>query len=129
MKKLLLFLLFFSFFIYPQKIFAQQEFATDVDQLVEINPNSEARVINTITIENLTSQIHATSYIFNVGEQEPIDLESYENENPLNVTKKNENGKFVIRIDFTNFSPGIGKKKEFKLIYKINDIVIKTGDV
>lgn len=130
-KKLLLFLfsciVLNSIFIIPT--YAEGEFKTDVEVSYKVEESGIATVTNTITLENLLSDLYATSYTLMLDNIEPANLSAIETGKKLPFEVKKEGTKTDIIISFPDSIVGKGAKRIFKVSYSDATIAQRTGEV
>ena len=124
---------FFIFFLLlttqVTKVNAQEEFSTKATAIYKVNENGVTNVTHTITIENLYSNLYATSYslaLTNIKAQNP---KATENGKGLVVSTKDEEDKTEITINFNEPIVGKGKTRVFEFTFDENSFATKEGVV
>lgn len=120
-------LIFSSFFIVPTH--AEGEFKTDVDVVYKVQESGITTITNNITLENLLSEVYATSYSLILDNIKPVNLTATQNGKKLPFAVKNEGTKTNISINFQDSVVGKGQKRIFSLAYDDATIAQRTGEV
>src|SRR3990170_3733558 len=123
-----IFLLSFLFFI-PKAIFAAGEFSTDVAVEYKVEETGTTLVTHTITIENLFSNLYATSYTLALDNIEPQNVRVFEGAKNLNFNLKTDGSKTSIAIEFAEAMVGKGKTRTFNILFEESDFAVRTGEV
>ena len=123
-----IFLLSFLFFI-PKAIFAAGEFSTDVAVEYKVEETGTTLVTHTITIENLFSNLYATSYTLALDNIEPQNVRVFEGAKNLNFNLKTDGSKTSIAIEFAEAMVGKGKTRTFNVLFEESDFAVRTGEV
>ena len=130
-RKLLLFLssfsLLFLFFISPT--LAEGEFRTDVNVEYKIQHSGITTVSNTITLQNLFSDLYATSYTLVLDNIKAINVKASQTSKSLPIELKEEGSKTSIIVSFPDSMVGRGNKRTFNVSYDDATIAAKTGEV
>ena len=94
MKKILVFILFFSFlFLFPQKIFAASNFSTDYNVTYTVKENAQTHVNLNVILTNLTDKYYASSYDIQAGFSDIENPQAFDEEGTiLPEIIKNEKG-------------------------------------
>ena len=129
LKKFFLFLTFLLLFALPKNTLAAGEFETDVDGLYKVEESGVTSVTHTITLENLFSNLYATSYSLVLDNIDPQNTSVVEGGKTLNFTQTKEGDKTSLTINFSDALVGKGKKRTFSLIFAESGFAIRTGEV
>ena len=118
-RKFLVFLFFCivlnSVFIIPT--YAEGEFRTGVEVTYKVQESGITTVTNKITLENLFTEVYATSYSLILDNIKPANLTAFQEEKKLPIEIKTEGSKTSIVISFPDSLVGKGKKREFSVSY------------
>ena len=129
-KKILIVFFFLSFFLLSLKqVYGQSQFLTDVYTQYEISESGRTRVINTITIQNATSQWEASSYILNLTGIVPMGAHAYSESKPLKLTEEKQDGTTKLQVTFDEPVPGLGRTREFVIEYENEEFAVRSGEV
>jgi len=131
MKRFFLFIFFWLivFFSFPTNIFAEEEFVTDVDVEFYVLDSGITQVIHDITVENVFTNIYATSFNLTLENINPTNVTAiYEGKNLTPIVKKRDKNT-DITVNFNDAVVGKGKKRDFKIIYENVSFAQKTGEV
>lgn len=130
-KKFLLFLfsciVLSSVFIVPAN--AEGEFKTDVDVTYKVQESGITSVTNNITLENLFTNLYATSYTLILDNIKPTNLIASQGGKNLPFEVKTEGSKTNIVISFPDSLVGKGNKRVFSVSYDDPTIAQRTGEV
>lgn len=130
-RKFLVFLFFCivlnSVFIIPT--YAEGEFRTGVEVTYKVQESGITTVTNKITLENLFTEVYATSYSLILDNIKPANLTAFQEEKKLPIEIKTEGSKTSIVISFPDSLVGKGKKREFSVSYDDSSIAQRTGEV
>ena len=130
-RKFLLF--FFSFLIlnsfFIVTVYAEGEFKTDVDVIYKVQESGITTITNNITLENLFSEIYATSYTLVLDNIKPANLIATQNGKKIPFKINTEGTKTNIAINFPDNVVGKGQKRIFSLVYDDSTIAQRTGEV
>lgn len=130
MKKYLLsIIIFLIFFIFPSVLNAENEFLTDIDVEYFVHDNGVTRVTHNVTIENLFTNIYATSYNFTLENINPLNVRATYQNKEITPFVKNRDKNIDITINFDDSVVGKGKKREFQIIYENPSFAQRTGEV
>ena len=130
-KKLLLFfsfLAFFLIFLVPPTL-AEGEFKTDVNVEYKIQQSGITTVSNTITLQNLFSDLYATSYTLVLDNIKAINVKASQMSKSLPIELNEEGSKTSIVVSFPDSMVGRGNKRTFNVSYDDATIAAKTGEV
>lgn len=129
LKKLLFFLSLFFFLIFPKNSFAADEFSTDVSVSYNVQESGLTEVVHTITLENLYSNLYATSYTLVLDNIEPKNISVHEDGKNLTFADKKEGSKTSLTINFPNALVGKGEKRTFSIRFEEAGFALRTGEV
>ncbi len=132
MFKKVLFFLFFciilnSLFTIPA--YAEGEFKTDVDVTYQVQETGVTTVTNQITLENLFTNLYATSYTLVLDNIKPSNLTASQDGKTLPFQISTEGTKTMIVVSFTDSLVGKGNKRVFSVAYDDPTIAQRTGEV
>jgi len=119
-----LFLLFL-----PTRVFAQEEFLTDISVEYRIQENGTAIVTHQITLENVFSNLYATSYGLVLNNIKTQDLKAYKDGQSLRFEKKEEGEVTKITVFFAEPVVGKGKTQTFNVSFSNPNFATRTGEV
>ena len=128
-KFLLLILVPISYCLMPSFVYAEGEFKTEISVHYNIQETGIARVENTITLENVFSDIYATSYTLTLDNIKPLNVSATQNKSNLPVTTKEDGEKMMIVVNFPDALVGKGKSRVFNVGYDDPGIAVRTGEV
>lgn len=129
LKKLLLSFVALLFFLFPKISLAQSEFATDVSVTYNVQESGITQVTHTISLENLFSDLYATSYTFVLDNIEPSSISVFEGTKALPFTEKKEGDKTSITVSFPDALVGKGKVRNFSVVFQESGFAVRTGEV
>ena len=135
MIRKVLFFLFFSVLILnlanweAKIIFAQKEFATDVSVFYKFEDSGMAEVTHKISLENLFSNMYATSYSLVLDNVEPLNVIAKEGEKNLKLSSKKDGSKTILEVNFEDIVVGKSKTRNFEISFQNSSFAQKTGEV
>jgi len=117
-------------FITP-KVCADEQFETSYDITYEVSENGITTVTQNIKIENMEDDILATTYSVTVKQMEIFEVYGKDTAGELEIDIKRDSEKdSVILSTLLNEKViGKGRKNEFTIIYKTNDLANKVGNI
>ncbi|MBN1168383.1 transglutaminase domain-containing protein [Candidatus Woesebacteria bacterium] len=129
-KIYLLFTIAFLFFFHSPSVKAQED--VDISKLVkyEIQRDGKTKVINEITITNLSSYNFVKTFTLNIDKYIPLDISAYEEGGLIHKTELITNGsRSTIVVTFSNNVIGIGNKRDFNIEYIFENLANETGQI
>src|SRR3972149_10530862 len=129
LKKLLFFLSLFIFLLFPKNSFAAGEFSTDVSVNYNVQESGITDVTHTITLENLYSNLYATSYTLVLDNIEPKNISVHEDGKSLTFSDKQEGTKTSLTVNFPNALVGKGERRTFSVKFEESGFALRTGEV
>ncbi len=108
---------------------AASEFAVDANVNYIFQQNGIANITHDITLENLYSNLYATSYTLTLENVKTQNLAAFEDNKELLVEKSVGEGKTDYKILFDQGVVGKGSKRNFKITFDVEDVSSKTGTV
>lgn len=105
------------------------EFITTVDTSYVVGLDGTISVHNDITLENVFSELYATSYSMTTDGLSPYDVTAIQDGRNLKTTVTRDGKKVLIKVQFDDEVVGKGKKRIFSLSYKDKSLAVKTGEV
>jgi hypothetical protein len=124
---LLLFLIHNSLFIIPVR--ADNEFASDINVQYFVEESGQTVVTHTITLQNLISNLYATSYSLTLDNIEPQNVSVTEQGKALTFSQKKEGSKTQITVNFADTLVGKGKSRTFKITFEESNFAVRSGEV
>lgn len=129
LKKFIVFLFALFLLFFPSKVSANEDFFVDVEAKYEISELGETSVVNTVTIENVNSNVYAESYTLNLQSIEPKNTRAIEAEQELTLEVEKKESIFSLTVHFTNAVVGKGEKRTFVINYDVDSFAERTGEV
>ena len=130
LKKVFLFLiLFFLLLIFPRPSLGVEEFATDVIVDYRVEEEGNTRVSQTVNLENLFSDLYATSYTLVLDNIEPRNVSVFEGSTALPFEISKVGTKNSLTINFPDALVGKGKKRTFTVSFEEGGFAARTGEV
>jgi len=128
-KFFLVFLSIFLLSLFPRKVFAEGEFATNAKVEYQVEPSGKTSVTHTITLTNLFSNLYATSYSFYFDNLDPQNITAFEGEKQVPYEEKESGERTVVTVNFPDAVVGKGAKRTFSLNFEASTFAVKTGEV
>lgn len=128
-KVFLFFILSFLLLIFPRHSLAAGEFATDVTVNYQIEEEGTTLVSHVVSLENLFSDLYATSYTLVLDNIEPKNISVFEGPRALPFKLSQEGAKNSLSIDFPDALVGKGKKRIFTVLFEETGLAARTGEV
>ena len=131
MFKKIIFILtfFFLLFFFGSNVSAEGEFFIDSEVSYEVNETGITTVKNSITIENVISNIFATSYTFSFENIDPQNPRATYQGKSLALESKKEDDKNILTLKFDDSVVGKGAKRTFDLVFEEDSFATRTGEV
>lgn len=129
MKKILLFLFLFFFLLIPKNVKAEGEFASDVNVQYFVDESGKTLITHTVTLQNLFSNLYATSYTLALDNIEPKNVSVTEQGKTLNFSQKREGTKTSINVEFKDALVGKDKSRTFKIFFEEDTFAVRSGEV
>ncbi|MBI4153689.1 transglutaminase domain-containing protein [Candidatus Woesebacteria bacterium] len=117
------------FLIFAKSTFAQAEFATDVSVNYKVGEEGTTLVSHTISLENLFSDLYATSYTLVLDNIEPKGISAFEGTKALPFKLAKVGGINSLTIDFPDALVGKGEKRTFTVLFEETSFAVRTGEV
>jgi len=128
-KIFLFFVLSFLLLVFPRHSLAAGEFATDVTVNYKIEEGGTTFVSHLISLENLFSDLYATSYSLVLDNIEPKNISVFEGSKALPFKLSKEGAKNSLTIDFPEALVGKGEKRIFTVLFEEAGFAARTGEV
>ncbi|MBI2065941.1 transglutaminase domain-containing protein [Candidatus Woesebacteria bacterium] len=128
-KVFLFFILSVLFLIFPKHSLGTGEFATDVTVNYQVEEEGTTQVSHTISLENLFSDLYATSYTLVLDNIEPKKIAVFEGSKSLPFRLSSEGTQNSLTIDFPEALVGKGKKRIFTVLFEETGFAARTGEV
>lgn len=128
-KLLLVFLLLFTSYLLPFSVHAENEFASDVSVYYQVEESGKTIVTHTITLQNLFSNLYATSYTLSLDNIEPQNVSVTEQGKALGFNQKKDGTQTQITVDFTEALVGKDKLRTFKITFEESSFAVRSGEV
>lgn len=129
MKKIIFSLLFTLIFVFPKNIYSANEFTTNVDVEYFILDSGITKVTHKISVENLFTNLYATSYNLSLENINPTNVKViYQNKEIIPSVKKRDKNT-DITINFDDAIVGKGKTRTFEIVYENSSFAQRTGEV
>ena len=128
-KIFLFFILSFLLLVFPRHSLAAGEFATDVTVNYKIEKGGTTFVSHLISLENLFSDLYATSYSLVLDNIEPKNISVFEGSKALPFKLSKEGAKNSLTIDFPEALVGKGEKRIFTVLFEEAGFAARTGEV
>lgn len=129
MKKLLFVLFSLLIFCFPKIVNSAGEFITDVDVEYYVLDTGVTRVVHKISLENLFTNLYATSYNLTLENINSLNVKAIYNGKELTPTVKTRDKNTDIILNFDDAIVGKGKKRNFEIIYENSAFAQRTGEV
>ena len=129
MKKILFLLLFLLILFFPKTASSADEFVTDVDVQYQVLDSGITKVIHKISIENLFTNLYATSYNLTLENINPTNIKAIYKGNEIEAITKVRDKNIDISINFDDAIVGKGKIRTFEIIYENSKFAQRTGEV
>ncbi|MFH1863653.1 MAG: transglutaminase-like domain-containing protein [bacterium] len=126
-KTILVYLVLSIFFIFPVK--AEGEFLVDTSVEYKVQNNGITQVTHSITLENVLSNIYATSYKLRLENINADNIKAYDNKGLLDSQTEIEADRITIKVNFDDAVVGKGQKRYFNISYNVSSFAQKTGEV
>jgi len=129
MKRILFLFLCLLILFFPKTASSAGEFATDVDVQYQVLDSGITKVIHKISIENLFTNLYATSYNLTLENINPTNIKAIYKGKEIETITKVRGKNMDISINFDDAVVGKGKKRTFEIIYENSEFAQRTGEV
>lgn len=123
------FLSFSFLLLFSATSLAGQDFIVNNQVLYEVQESGLTKVTNQISIENLKSEVHATSYKLHLVGIDPQNIHAQEGDVSLIVTELKDGENHTLTINFENSIVGKNEVRNFELSFTENSFAVRTGEV
>lgn len=106
-----------------------QQFISNSTVTYDVALDGTTTVTHDITLQNLTSDYYASSYVLSLTGISPINPVSQENGQTLPVKVSDDNGTTSLEVDFPDAVVGKDSKREFSITFEDKTLVVKAGEV
>ncbi len=102
-----------------------------IDAKVEyrLEESGKTQVTHTITLENVFSNLYATSYALVLDNIKPINPVAYQDNIPISLTSKVEGDRTTLAVTFPNPVVGKGGRRTFNISFEEASLATRTGEV
>jgi len=128
-RKIIFFLIFFVVLLFPKNALSQSEFQVDVNVDYTVSASGQTEVSHTVALENLFSNLYATSYVLNLENIQPINAQATSNGKVLELTQSSQGENTILKVTFDDAAVGRGEKNTFNISYTEDSFAIRTGEV
>ena len=118
-------LLFFSFSVTK----AEGEFLIDSNVEYKVLTTGFTQVTHKITLENILSNIYATTYKLKLENVAADSVSAYDGSGQLDTQIEVDGDMVIIKVNFSDPVVGKGSKRQFNVSYLVNGLAQKTGEV
>lgn len=108
---------------------ADSQFKTSVNALYSIDGSGQVTVFYNVTLQNLTTEVYATSYSLVLQNISPTNVKAQEGQQNIPVTITNNQGQTLVNLNFPDNVVGKGQSRNFEISFNQSDIATKTGEV
>ena len=129
MKRIVFIFLSLLIIYFPKTVSSAGEFVTDVDVEYQVLDSGITRVIHKISIENLFTNLYATSYNLSLENINPANIKAIYNGKEIETTAKIRDKNTDISLNFDDAIVGKGKTRTFEIIYENSAFAQRTGEV
>ncbi len=123
------FFLFLLLSFIPKNALAQENFATDVTVEYKFDESGVTTVTHNVTLENLFSNIYATSYKLILENIDPQNARAYEAGKELKLTSLKDGNSTSLLAEFADSVVGKGKTRNFAITFDNKSFAVRTGEV
>lgn len=130
LKRLLILLISLSVFIvFPGNVAASEEFKIDVITNYRVETSGIVEVTQKVRIENLVSDLYATSFTIELENIDPITPHALQNGKPIALENKRVDSKNVLVATFPDAVVGRGSVRNFEIIFSEDSFATRTGEI
>ena len=121
----------FMFVFAPRNlpVFADGEFVVDANVAYTFNEKGVAEVVHNFSLENLFSNLYATSYTLQLENVSAYDIKATEEGTPLQFEEVQDGDQILIKVLFVEGKVGKGAVRNFTVSFKADDFSTRTGEV
>ena len=128
-KFLLFFISLFLYFFSFSATKAEGEFLIDSTVEYKVLTTGITQVTHAITLENVLSNIYATTYKLKLENIKTDNVRAYDNKGRLDSQTETQGDSLIIKVNFTDPAVGKGNKRQFNIAYDVSSLAQKTGEV
>jgi hypothetical protein len=116
-------------FLSPGRVEASEEFKIDVTTNYRVEPQGIVEVTQKIRIENLVSDLYATSFAIELDNIDPIAPHASENGQPISLESKKADSKTILIANFPEALVGRGRVRNFEIVFSEDSFATRTGEI
>ena len=124
--------LLFSFlllFLFNKDVFAFENFIIDANVEYKVLGSGKTAITHTITLQNKITYEYAKSYLLELSNLDPKNINAFEKGASIPVQLIKENNNSSINIKFNKPLVGKNEARTFIVTYEVNNLAKKNGDV
>lgn len=116
--------------ISPQTLLASEEFKIDVTNNYRVKTDGFVEVAQKIKIENLVSDLYATSFTVELENIDPIDPRALDkNGGLISLEINKDNSKTILTAKFADAVVGRGEVRDFAFVFEEDSFATRTGEI
>jgi len=119
----------FFFLLFAHITFASEQFKTDATTTYRVMPDGIVEVQENIKIENLVSDIYASSFGIELDNITPINPRAKQDGKSIPIEKSTEGTKTILSLNFEDALVGKGKIRNFDIVFSENSFATRTGEI
>jgi len=123
------FLIILLFLLFPNTIFAVNNFNIDENVEYKVQESGNTFVTHTITIQNESTYDYAKNYILELSNLKPTNISACEKGTQIPLELKTSNEKNIIDVRFDKPVTGKGSSRTFVVTYEEPNLASLNGDV
>lgn len=128
-KRILFIVLLILSLFFPNSTKAQTQFKIDANVEYKVKETGITTVTHNISLTNLYSNLYATTYQLDLENVDPQSIVALEDEKSLDVSLSKDKTTNSISVSFDKPVVGKGETRKFSIVFDINGLAIKTGEV
>ena len=124
-----LFLLFFSWILFPDPVLAAGEFSVSYDVTYTIAEDGTGRVTQNIDLTNLTNRFFAKEYTLSIRSNKVENVSAKDRLGPLEISTEEIDDGTAIHVIFNDKVVGSNRTLSWSLAYSVPRMASKNGNV
>ena len=131
LKKLFSVVLFVILFnlVFFKLVKADDEFLVDSNINYEIEESGITHVNQNIIIENLRSDLYATSWTIELNSIDAKNIKSFQDNHEFEVEVNDDSEKVTVKVLFDDPIVGKGKSRNFNIAFDVDGLAVRTGEI
>ncbi|QQS38452.1 transglutaminase domain-containing protein [Candidatus Woesebacteria bacterium] len=129
LKNILLTLIALAVFAFPKQVYGDESFKVNSFVVYDIKEDGLVKVSHMVSIENLRSDVHAEKFKLTLESLSPENIKASQNGKEIDIKVESDVGGTTIDVVFDEYIVGLGKTREFTILYDDRNLAIQKGEI